>query len=177
MHSNESNHVIPTAPGALLKTARNLLENVTPMHNDCGKYCGAACCKPDAEGHGGMILYPGEEVFYTACQTWATLSDCSIGEAGERYTLLTCTGQCERTMRPLACRIFPLTPVVKRGRLQVCMDVRAWPICPLMQHGMRALSPQFVQAVQASMDLIWQDESCNRYMRKLSVYLDDFTRL
>ena len=44
-----------------LEKARALLENVTPMNRDCGRICGAACCQPDEEGHGGVFLFPGEE--------------------------------------------------------------------------------------------------------------------
>lgn len=191
MHSDESNRMTfngdcnkltPTTPHTLLHTARDLLKDITPMHSDCGKYCDSACCKPDAEGQGGMILFPGEENLYATCPDWATLSDYSLsnysfGAMGERYTLLTCTGQCKRALRPLACRIFPLTPIIKKGRIEVSIDVRAWPICPLMRHGIAGLSPRFVQAVQEAMDALWQDEACSRYMITLSSYLKDYTKL
>ena len=40
--------------------ARDLLEQVTPLRTDCGRYCGGACCLSDEDGQGGMLLVPGE---------------------------------------------------------------------------------------------------------------------
>ena len=44
--------------------ARRLLECVTPLKTDCGRACGGACCQPDEDGQGGMLLFPGEEALY-----------------------------------------------------------------------------------------------------------------
>ena len=30
--------------------ARDLLEQVTPLRTDCGRYCGGACCLSDEDG-------------------------------------------------------------------------------------------------------------------------------
>ena len=30
--------------------ARELLESVTPLRQDCGRYCGGACCESDEDG-------------------------------------------------------------------------------------------------------------------------------
>ena len=38
--------------------ARKLLSQVTPLKRDCGRYCGGACCEPDEDGQGGMLLFP-----------------------------------------------------------------------------------------------------------------------
>ena len=80
-------------------------------------------------------------------------------------------------MRPLACRIFPLTPRVCEGEVLVEPDVRAWPVCPLMECGLNGLSAAFVKAVREAMESLAQDEACLAYMKKLSEYLKQFEAL
>lgn len=156
---------------SLIRAARDTLLNITPMLNDCGKRCGAACCKPDADGQGGMILFPGEELLYQPCPSWASITKSSILIHEEPLFILTCNGHCERAERPLSCRIFPLTPYAKKD-LQITLDVRAWPICPLMPSGIGGLSQAFCIAVQDTMRVLWQDDACRAYMLLLSELLD-----
>ena len=40
-----------------IERARELVENLTPLKNDCGQICGAACCQPDEDGQGGVALF------------------------------------------------------------------------------------------------------------------------
>lgn len=130
--------------------ARELLSRVTPLHGDCGKVCGAACCQLDEDGKGGMFLFPGEEVFYDPLPSGFSLAaGCQLAHAA----LLTCPGACSRGSRPLACRFFPLVPLVTypdiqggHARYTLVMDVRARPLCPLAAHGVAGLSPDFVDA-------------------------------
>jgi hypothetical protein len=127
-----------------MEEARNLLQNLTPLVTDCGAICQAACCRPDEDGQGGVTLFPGEEALY-ADADWARV------ERG----VLTCEGRCPRDMRPLGCRIFPLTPHrEKDGTLHVRVDRRAFAMCPLAPHGVRALNPAFVRAVQDALCLV-----------------------
>lgn len=173
MHNN------PMVPNryVILGTARDALESVTPLRGDCGKRCGAACCQPDANGQGSMILFPGEEMFYHPTPDWAVIAPGHLGDTGVSCAMLTCKGQCDRAMRPLACRIFPLTPIVEDGNVRVIMDVRAWPLCPLMPHGSRGLSDAFVTAVQTAMEGVWQDPACRAYIIALSAHLRAYTKL
>ena len=57
----------------------------------------------------------------------------------------------DRALRPLACRMFPLTPVLSvrdgRERLSVRMDPRAFAVCPLCEGGVRGMDAAFAQAV------------------------------
>lgn len=154
--------------------ARKALENLTPLRGDCGRTCGAACCRPDEDGNGGMLLFPGEEALYEPCPDWARLVP-SADFPGQY--LFTCSGRCERAMRPLACRIFPLTPRVREDGVTVEPDVRAWPVCPLMEYGVDGLSAAFVQAVRDAAESLAQDEACLAYMKKLSEYLRQFEEL
>jgi hypothetical protein len=120
-----------------IEEARRLLERLTPLKTDCGLTCGAACCRADEDGQGGVTLFPGEARLYKGAE-WARI------EGG----ILTCDGFCLREMRSLGCRIFPLTPRRKKsGALSVRVDRRAFAMCPLAPSGLRALDPEFVSAV------------------------------
>ena len=115
--------------------ARELLQTLTPLRRDCGGVCGAACCAPDEDGQGGMLLFPGEEALYQPLPAGFSLRQDDGVLPG--MLLLTCGGVCDRALRPLACRMFPLTPVLSvrdgRERLSVRMDPRAFAVCPLCE--------------------------------------------
>ena len=49
---------------AAVMAAREQLCDLTPLLTDCGALCGAACCHSDADGQGGVYLFPGEETLY-----------------------------------------------------------------------------------------------------------------
>lgn len=59
----------------ILNRARELLLSLTPLNHDCGMLCGQACCAPDEEGQGGMMLFPGESALYR---------ECVLGRSGNR---------------------------------------------------------------------------------------------
>jgi hypothetical protein len=158
-----------------LTVARDALATITPLRKDCGSLCGAACCQPDENGHGGMVLFPGEELLYQCCD-WATLAKSEILVNHKPLFLLTCDGHCPRAERPLACRIFPLTPYAKNDRLHIIKDPRAWPICPLMPSGIGGLSSEFVQAVQKAMHALWKEDAHRAYMVELSRIFEMFQR-
>lgn len=151
--------------------ARQALENLTPLRTDCGRICQGACCHADEDGQGGMLLFPGEETLYQPCPNWAQLTPSK--EFPGQY-LFTCNGTCERALRPLSCRIFPLTPRVRAGKLIVEPDVRAWPVCPLMEHGRNGMLPAFVSAVEEAMVSLCEDEACRAYIEKLSAHLAEY---
>lgn len=124
--------------------AWKLLERLTPLRTDCGELCGAACCQADEDGQGGVRLFPGEAVLYEGVD-WAQI------DGG----ILTCGGCCPREMRPLGCRIFPLTPFRRKsGELAMRVDRRAFRMCPLAPYGIRALDPDFVRAALEALSLI-----------------------
>lgn len=127
-----------------IERARELVENLTPLRTDCGLTCGAACCQADEDGQGGVTLFPGEAELYEGAG-WAKI------DGG----VLTCGGRCPREARPLGCRIFPLTPARKpSGALLLRVDRRAFAMCPLAPHGIRALDPVFVSAVRKALSII-----------------------
>jgi hypothetical protein len=124
-----------------LRKARELLENVTPLKTDCGKVCGGRCCRPLETEETGMLLFPGEEELYREKAGWK-LRETAAG------VLAVCPGNCERSERPLACRIFPLLPVIRDGAVKVAADQRAGAVCPLLKQGIRGMDPAFKEAVR-----------------------------
>ena len=138
---------------AAVMAAREQLCDLTPLLTDCGALCGAACCQPDEDGQGGMYLFPGEEALLH-------------GEDSDFAPIYTCDGTCARENRPLACRIFPLTPVKTETGWGVKMDVRARAMCPLARFGTRGLDPEFVRAVREAVRLIAADPEGEAFLEK-----------
>ena len=146
--------------------ARDLLEQVTPLRTDCGRYCGGACCLSDEDGQGGMLLFPGEEALYTPLPEGFSLTrDDSVTEGG---LLLTCDGVCDRANRPLACRLFPMLPRENGAK----MDHRAWAVCPLMAGGKAGLSWEFVAAVTATGKLLYACPEHAAFLKALDAYIE-----
>lgn len=140
--------------GAALLAAREALDQVTPLYRDCGALCALACCQSDEAGLGGMLLHPGEAALYNKLPPGFSIQkDCSLLPDGQ---LLRCEGRCDRAERPLACRVFPLMFITKGEGLDVALDPRAWPLCPLMPSGIPGLRSDFVQAAQQAARLLAQ---------------------
>lgn len=140
--------------------ARELLNAVTPLKYDCGRACGNACCLPDGDGQGGVMLLPGEEEALRGA-SWARLTP--LGDE----TLLICDGLCDRNLRPMGCMIFPLIPAVnEEGRWGVRMDSRARAMCPLYSSGIRGLERPFVSGVKRAVSIMSRDALLNAYMLK-----------
>lgn len=151
--------------------ARELLESVTPLRQDCGRYCGGACCESDEDGQGGMLLFPEEEKLYDPLPERYILRRDSAVAAGGR--LLICDGTCERTNRPLSCRLFPLLPTPKGAR----MDRRAWAVCPLMESGKAGLDPAFVEAVKQAGRILYADPALAAFLNALHAYNERLKQL
>ena len=107
----------------LYRQAYDILAYTTPLYGDCGELCGAACC--DCGDHeAGMYLFPGEEVMYKFAPEWLKLEQSDFEYASGCYaTIAICNGTCDRDLRPLACRIFPLTPYFEANKLKIIMDL------------------------------------------------------
>lgn len=87
------------------------LEKSTPLSGDCGVICAKKCCMgTDSDG---MLLFPGEESLYKDSGSWYTIKDSGVTLPGNiKIKLFTCIGNCQRELRPLSCRIFPLMPYI-----------------------------------------------------------------
>ena len=177
--------IIPNASDAVkaLEEARALIRDLTPLKINCGKLCGGACCQPspDDDGENGMLLFPFEESFYQepiAGMPFHLIDDDTLFKGGKRFV---CEGKCAREHRPLACRIFPLRMrVEKDGELHVKaeIDPRAWCVCPLLeQGGLRAMSQDFVKAVEAAGSILCKNTTMLEALENEQRLLDEMRRL
>lgn len=145
--------------------ARDLLESLTPLKTDCGRLCQGACCRGDDKT--GMLLFPGEDALYEDC-SFARVIPAGFALGGQDAKLLVCDGTCERSNRPLACRLFPLFLTFKEdGVTKMRMDQRARAVCPLTDYGIKALDIEFKQAARKAYDILLAEESCARYLLEL----------
>ena len=154
----------------VIERAWALLENVTPLTEDCGQVCGGRCCRASAESD-GMLLFPHEEKYLE--NTDFTFTPAQGG------TLVTCNGVCLRQQRPLACRIFPLFPYVEEsGRVRAVYDPRAWRLCPLVQAQAHvALRRDFVRAVRRVGRILMEDPSGAAFLCEQSREIETLWRL
>ena len=145
--------------------ARELTENITPLNADCGRYCGGACCQPDEDGQGGMLLFPEEEKLYQPLpEGFALTRDDSVTPGAH---LLICSGFCDRRARPLSCRIFPLLPTENGCR----PDKRAWAVCPLMANGKSGMRKEFVQAVRKAGRILYACPEHAAFLNAIHAYI------
>ena len=138
-----------------------LLDRVSPVDYDCGTLCGSVCCvcpdhSSDADDEEmGIYLYPGEEKIHNKKDTWLKWSveraeDYELPDSwcGNIYFVRCLTPpNCPRTLRPLQCRTFPLSPhITADGILTLVRNDEPLPyICPLIEEHV-TLNPDFVQA-------------------------------
>ena len=145
---------------SLMKHAYDIIGTKTPMLQDCGALCAQACCQCDADGQGGVYLFPGEETLLKGCE-WGHVVDSDFAP------VLMCDGPCRREARPLGCRIFPLTPVRgNNGKWTVRMDARARAMCPLTASGLSGLDPAFVRAVRDALRAVAEDPEGDAFLER-----------
>ena len=161
----------PEVTEALMK-ARALTCEVTPLRTDCGRACGHACCLPDETGRGGMLLFPGEDALYRDKPGFTVSAYDALGIPA---LLLTCDGHCDRAERPLSCRIFPLLPKWREGRVRVVWDRRGFEVCPLLPSGLGAFQPDFVEAVRAAGEVLYQVGEHRVFLDQLHGLIDGFS--
>ena len=139
-----------------------LLGDLTPLKVDCGKVCGGACCKGDAQL--GMRLFPYEE------------SVLSVTENSDGVRLAVCDGTCNRAERPLSCRIFPFFPVVDdRGKVYVEPDYRAYRLCPLISHIDEVeFDRRFFKALKKVGKILAKNEECLEFLRTTTEEIDTY---
>jgi hypothetical protein len=152
----------PTEPRVFYGQIYNLLDQVTPLREDCGNLCGKLCCQP-ANPDTGIYLYPGEEAMFQRDETWLSWSvqqaeeyDFPPSWRGPVY-FVRCTGECPRERRPLQCRFFPLTAhFLASGALALIWETIALPYrCPLLGRRL-PLEQEFVNAAAAAWSLLMQ---------------------
>lgn len=148
-----------------------LLERETPLKFDCGRLCGAACCQTSPELP-GTYLSPGEEAMFDGLDGF-TMTDAELPGYGT-VRLLSCEGSCDRAVRPLSCRVFPLAPAVSPEGVGIRLDPRGRAACPLCRQSAGALSGSFAAAVRQVFASLWDELECRRFLAALSHHLDEF---
>lgn len=149
------------------------LQELTPLSADCGDVCGGACCR-DTEENKGMLLFPGEREFLAGRWPEMVFRKTATGDE-----LLICDGACDRRMRPLSCRIFPLFPMLGAdGRVRAELDPRAFSLCPLARWSQRIrLRRDFVRSVRRVGRLLATDEACRRFLQEQTRELEEWNQL
>lgn len=157
-----------------------LFDNAMPIKGDCGTLCEKACC--DGED-GGMYLFPKEEsVFELLKPQWARIekSDFTYEYKGKtkNVPILFCDGVCDRYQRPLACRIFPLTPYLDEdGKLEIIVDPRAKSVCPLSHElSVDEFDYKYVKNIKKAFTLLIKNDEFRAYMRRYSEYIDEYRK-
>lgn len=157
-----------------------LFDKSTPIKGDCGALCDKACCVGDDSG---MYLFPGErEVFSLLEPSWAKIEDTDFSYTynGKKKTvpLLVCSGVCDRYQRPLACRIFPLTPYIdKDGKLEVIVDPRAKAVCPLSRElTIEDFDYRFIKNIRKAFVILMKNGEIKEYMKTYSEYIDEYRK-
>ena len=122
-----------------------------------------------------MYLFPFEEEMYTSLPSWASISETDFEyDKGKFAPLFSCDGVCDRNLRPLSCRIFPLTPyIAKDGELEVIVDPRANGMCPLSSLYVEDFEPDFVKAVEKVGKLLLENAETKKFLEAFSRILDD----
>lgn len=151
-----------------IRKAYKILSGVTPLKTDCGKLCDCECCKGDNKT--GMILFPGEEKFFNNSEDFKVISD------EKNNNLLICSGECERSQRPISCRIFPLVPIISDGNLYVIDDPRAVGICPLIYDEVR-LNKKFEKAVYKTGKIFLKNECISDFLYSLTDEISEILSL
>lgn len=157
-----------------------LFDSSTPLGADCGELCQKACCRGD---DAGMYLFPGEQsVYKMLAPDWINIeeSDFTYEYNGKRKALKIafCNGRCDRYQRPLACRIFPLTPYLdKDGALSIITDPRSKAVCPLGKTlSVEEYERSFVRNVKNCFVLLCKNAEFRAFLAEYSRYLDEFMK-
>ncbi len=143
------------------KAIYRLLNRVSPLDDDCGKLCGAACCTREDGRELGMYLLPGEDKVHDKKDGWLKWSreraeDYEFPESWKGVVnFVRCAGpdSCKREIRPMQCRTFPLAPhITEDGELMLVYNDMDLPYrCPLIEEEI-PLEENFVQATYT----VWQ---------------------
>lgn len=141
-----------------------VLKNVTPIKTDCGILCKGECCRGDDDT--GMILFPGEELLF------GNTDDFIVKKTSDGKNVLVCSGKCDREMRPISCRIFPLFPMLIDGRIYVFDDPRASGICPLLYDGVK-LCKIFENKVAKAGKILAENDETREMLKKLTDEISD----
>ena len=159
------------------KKAWEFLKHATPLETDCGMLCDHACCKGTADD--GMMLFPGEEEMYPGGEDWYAISNSNVTLSdGTIIRLFVCNGRCNRDMRPLSCRIFPVIPYIDDlDYLEFVPDLRGAAVCPFLFHSdIYEISPVFIDALYSAFSTLIEDKKVLEFIEILSNQHDELAQ-
>lgn len=151
--------------------AREMLERSVPLRRfDCGKLCGSLCCKGD--DNTGMWLFPGEDELYKNNRNF-TIKE-TDGNHG--FKMIICNGTCNRSDRPLACRIYPFYPKIDGDKVSVIRDLRGLSSCPIVKNEIKP-DPKFVRNLRKAARYLIRDEETKKYIANVQKEIEETAEL
>lgn len=170
----------------LLRRARELLAEVTPLPYDCGTLCGHKCCT-DYAPNVGVYLLPGELELFDGTEDWLTWQHHSpkryeFAPSWSRHRtipFMRCHSLCLREKRPFECRTYPLVPFLQEdGRVEMRYSPWAEGVCPLVERfPMESLQPAFRERAREAWQLLIQDAEMLDHVRWLTEQLRAWAEL
>ncbi len=151
----------------IIESAYKMIGGLTPLKNDCGRLCGSACCH--SEGY--MLLFPYEEELLSERGFKIFQKELAVYGAVQA---LTCNGACDREMRPLSCRIFPLAPKFIEGELFLRIDPRARRVCSLSHKSILSFDKEFTNIIKKTLNMMCHDDRMSRYLEAISNIADKY---
>lgn len=158
----------------IYKSIYDFYGDTTPLCVDCGKLCGGACCESDDNIEAGMYLFPGEEKLFIDNPDFKII-DSEFLYGSKRAKILICKGVCERHLRPLSCRIFPIIPYIKSDNFSLIFDPRAKSLCPLTSlSDINELEKVFIKKTKKVINLLMKFKETRLFLESLCDILDDY---
>ena len=163
MRADEAERAAIHATRATSPDPTSFLDPVTPLDPD----------ESEAPDSLGMLLYPGEADLLSNVPGFHLYR---ILYMGRRVWFLVCEGTCDRRKRPLACRVFPLSPHIDAdGGVGALPDPRAKRMCPLS--GGEHIDPAFRRAVAKTFRHLARAPAIYDFMRMISDDLDGYRNM
>jgi hypothetical protein len=151
------------------------LNRLTPLKFDCGKLCNQACCQGSEDA--GMWLFPGEEEILAGETSFEIRPMKRQLLNGKFLQWGICHRSCNREMRPLSCRIFPLVPfLTEKNIIVIDIDPRAKGICPLAG-GRDQLQVEFVRKVGQICRELAQEPEIWEFIGILTKEVEEYRRV
>ncbi len=162
----------------IYKSIYDFYGDSTPLLVDCGQLCNGACCKSDDNEETGMYLFPGEEKLFLHNPDFKIIDSEFEYYNGKFAKILICKGVCNRNLRPLSCRIFPIIPYLKHNTYELIFDPRAKSVCPLLSlNDISELNKNFIRKSKRVINLLLNFKEARLFLEGLTDILDDYLKL
>jgi Fe-S-cluster containining protein len=175
-HIKRSYLLKPMNYNSLYTKAYEQFHHSTPLKADCGTLCQRACCR-GLEEDSGMWLFPGEEELLRQEPSFK-IQPTGLKLKNDRpLQWLICSGECVRKFRPLACRLFPLTPyLTPKGILTTIIDPRSKSLCPLAGQPDQ-LQKEFIQTANRVCRQLAREPEILEFIEILTSQIEDYREL